>query len=97
MASRLIGSLRHLCLFVLLLFYRLLPARGMKSDVPSWNELRARHAVLISQIDLEISSSRREMNRLRQQYALSRQQLERFDPAFMALRCKFCPQTWQPC
>jgi hypothetical protein len=59
----------------------------MKSDVPSLRELRARHAVLISKIDSEFSSSQRETNRLRQQNALRRQQLERFDPAFVALRC----------
>jgi hypothetical protein len=68
----------------------------MESDVPSWSELRARHAALISKIDSEISSSRRETNRLRQQNALSRQRLERFDRAFVALRRKLRAQTWQP-
>jgi len=68
----------------------------MESDVPSWNELRARHAALISKIDSEISSSRLETNRLRQQNALRRQQLERFDRAFVALRRKLRAQTWKP-
>jgi len=67
----------------------------MESDVPSWSELRARHAAEISRIDSEISSSRRETNRLRQQNALRRQQLERFDRAFVALRRKLRAQTWQ--
>jgi hypothetical protein len=68
----------------------------METYVPSWSELRARHAVLISRIDFEISSSQRETNRLRQQNALRRQQLQRFDQAFVALRRKLRAQTWQP-
>ena len=68
----------------------------METDVPSWSELRAKHAVLISKIDSEISSSRRETNRLRQHNALTRQQLERFDRAFVVLRRKLRAQTWQP-
>jgi len=93
---RLIRSLHHSWLAGLLLFYRLSAARGVESYVPSWSELRARHAVLISRIDSEISSSQRETNRLRQQNALRRQQLQRFDQAFVALRRKLRAQTWQP-
>jgi hypothetical protein len=68
----------------------------MELNVPSWSELRAKHAALISKIDSDISSSRRETNRLRQQNALKRQQLERFDRAFVVLRRKLRAQTWQP-
>ncbi len=68
----------------------------MNYDFPSWSDLRARHAALISKIDFEISSSRRETNRLRQQNVLRRQQLERFDRAFVDLRRKLRAQTWQP-
>jgi hypothetical protein len=91
-----IGSLRHCWLAGVPLSYWWFAVRGMESDVPSWSELRARHAALISKIDSEISSSRRETNRLRQQNALSRQQLERFDRAFVVLRRKLRAQTWQP-
>ena len=74
----------HYCwLAGLLLSYWLSAARGMELNVPSWSELRAKHAVLISKIDSDISCSRRETNRLRQQNALKRQQLERFDRAFV--------------
>ena len=41
-------------------------------------------------------SSQRETNRLRQQNELRRQQLERFDRAFVVLRRKLRAQTWQP-
>jgi hypothetical protein len=70
-------------------------ASAAGNPVPSWNELRARHAALISKIGSEISSSRLETNRLRQQNALRRQQLEPFDRAFVALRRKLRAQTWK--
>lgn len=78
------------------LFHWLCAARGMKSDVPSWSELRVRHAAQISKIGSEISSSRRETNRLRRQNVLRRQQLQLFDRAFVVLRRKLRAQTWQP-
>jgi septation ring formation regulator EzrA len=68
----------------------------MDFDIPSWSELRARHAAEMTRIDSEIESSRRETNRLRKQNALKRQQFERFDRAFVALRRKLRAQTWQP-
>ena len=48
----------------------------------------ARHAALISKIDSEISSSRRETNRLRQQNALRRQQLERLRSSLCGLEAQ---------
>lgn len=68
----------------------------MEANVPSWSELRVRHAAEMSRLDSEISSSQRETNRLRQQNALKRQQLERFDRAFVVLRRKLRAQMWQP-
>ena len=65
----------------------------MELNVPSWSELRVRHAAEMSRIDSEISSSQRETNRLRQQNELRRQQLERFDRAFVVLRRKLRAQT----
>ena len=67
----------------------------MELNVPSWSELRVRHAAEMSRIDSEISSLQRETNRLRQQNELRRQQLERFDRAFVVLRRKLRAQTWQ--
>jgi hypothetical protein len=68
----------------------------MEYDVPSWSELRARHAAEISRIDSKLSSMKQRNALLREQNALRRQQLERFDRAFVDLRRKLRAQTWQP-
>jgi len=83
-------------LYALRSFYWSLAVRGIESGVPNWSELRARHAAEISRIDTKLSSMRQRTEFLREQNALRRQQLERFDRAFVALRRKLRAQTWQP-
>jgi hypothetical protein len=75
-------------LYALHLSYWFSAQRGFEAVDPSSSKLRPRHAALISKIDSEDSASQREINRLQQQNALRRPQLERFDRACVALRCK---------